>query len=178
VELKNLDHFRIKWFCIDEIRNLEEVQDKLPFIQGFSFGPFVPYYLYHFFHNIWDFYILSLVSNFVILFMFYIVYFFFLFSRFLPFDKDISSSSPPSFLIVIMFVFIFLVLIIYYTILIITGKHSRKLSWNRNEWINYEAFEYREKNWHIAGLIFFIIQTLSFLFIIGGLAFLFIKFNL
>jgi flagellar biosynthesis protein FlhB len=171
----------MKWFGVDEIRNLDEVQDKLPFIKGFSFGPFVPYYLYHFFHNIWDFYILQMAVNFVMAYLFLIGYYIFYFYAIFkgafsaiknldtengsdPFDflKELLGSYLTTFLIIIIVV-VFVILAVEIGLKIYAGKHSRKLSWNRCEWQSYEAFEQGEKNWHIVGLIFFILQMLSIL---------------
>lgn len=182
MEFKNINNYRMKWFGVDEIRNLEEVKDKLPFIQKFSFGPFVPYNLYHFFHNFWDFYILELIIigtiTFLTLISFYIYYFFTIFKTFLQQDtvsiEDYSSHSLPIFLevyghsyiiwliVILLLIFICVVVVKFYT-----GKHCRKLSWNRCEWKSYEDFEQGEKNWHIAGLVFFILYVLNVLLVLG-----------
>jgi len=184
MEYKNVNNFRMKWFGVDEIRNLEEVQDKLSFIKEFSFGPFVPYYLYHFFHNIWDMYILQMAVNFVMAYLFLIGYYiFYIYAIFKgvfssiknfdlengsdPFDfmKNLFGSYLTTFLIIIVVV-VFLMVAVDIALKIYAGKHSRKLSWNRCEWQSYEAFEQGEKNWHIVGLIFFVLQMLSILLVI------------
>jgi len=194
MEFKNINNFRMKWFGIDEIRNLEEVKDKLPSLQKFSFGPFVPYYLYHFFHNIWDMYILQMAVNlvmaYILLFGYYIFYFIAIFKGiFLSFKNlDTENGSNPfnfmsdflgsymSTFFIIVIVFIFLILAVDIGLKIYVGKHCRKLSWNRCEWQSFEVFEQRENNWHIAGIIFFILQMLSLLLgiclIIFGMLFL------
>ncbi|MCE5223478.1 hypothetical protein LLG10_04720 [bacterium] len=181
MEFKNISNYRMKWFGTDEIRNLDEVQDKLSFMKGFSFGPFVPYYLYHFFHNIWDFYILQMAANFIMAYLFLIGYYVFYFyakfkgafSAIKNLDTE-SGNNPLDFFtgqfasyittfIIIMVVFVFLFLALDIGLKIYAGKHCRKLSWNRCEWQNYEVFEQGEKNWHIAGLVFFILKMLSLL---------------
>lgn len=166
MEYKNLEHYRFKWFGNDEIRNLEEVREKLPFITGFSFGSFTPYYLYLFFHQLWDLFLLQFVSNFIIIFVFYIGYFIFLFSRGFGSDK-LSDMDDPIHMILLCCV-IFIMIIIQFSILIYSGFHSRKLSWNRCEWKSYEAFEQGEKNWNIVGLIFFVLNLLSIFLLIGA----------
>ena len=181
MEFKSISNFRMKWFGVDEIRNLDEVQDKLSFIKGFSFGPFVPYYLYHFFHNIWDFYILQMAANFIMAYLFmigyYVFYFFAIFKGAFSAIKNLDTetgSDPFNFMtgllgsyittfLIIVIVAVFVFLAVEIGLKIYAGKHCRKLSWNRCEWLSYEAFEQGEKNWHIVGLIFFILKMLSLL---------------
>lgn len=170
MEYKNLDHYRLKWFGTDEIRNLEEVREKLPFIKGFSFGPFVPYYLYLFFHNLWDLFILQYVSNFVIILVFYVGYFGYLF---LHGFRNSYMEDPVQ--LVFLAVAVLLILIIQMVVLIYSGMHSRKLSWNRCEWKSYEAFEQGEKTWHIIGLILFILQMLTLLLVLVAGIFLYFR---
>lgn len=182
MEFKNINNYRMKWFGIDEIRNLEEMQDKLPFIKRFSFGPFVPYNLYHFFHNIWDFYILEMIITSAVTFFsligFYIYYFVTIFKTIIQQDtgsvEDYSASSLPRFLeiygssyITWLIVIALLIFICVVIIKIYTGKHCRKLSWNRCEWKSYEEFEQGEKNWHVAGLVFFILYLLNIVVALG-----------
>ncbi len=175
MEFKSISNFRMKWFGVDEIRNLDEVKDKLPFMTKFSFGPFVPYYLYHFFHNIWDMYILQMVASLVMVYLFLIGYYiFYIFALFMSFkNSNTENGSEPfdfmsgffgsylSTFFIIVIVFVFLILAVDIGLKIYAGKHCRKLSWNRCEWQSFEVFEQRENNWHIAGIIFFILQMLA-----------------
>jgi len=54
------------------------------------------------------------------------------------------------------------------------GFYCRRLSWNRCEWKDIDSYEQGEKNWNIAGLVFFILQTLFFLVVVGTLVFLYL----
>ena len=187
MEFKNLSNFRLKWFGTDEIRNLEEVREKLPFITGFSFGPFAPYNLYHFFHNIWDYFILEMIIvgavTYISLISFYIFFFATtiksMFQQNNESITDYSSSSMSHFFKIFSPSYFLWLIIILMSIVIsvvsvkfFAGKHSRKLSWNRCEWKSFEAFEQGEKNWHIVGLVFFFLYMLNILvslgLIIGG----------
>jgi hypothetical protein len=188
MEFKNLDRTRFNWFAMKEIKNLDEVGDKLPFITKFSFGPFAPYYLYSLFHNLWDFLVLEIVVGTVFGLIAYIGIMAKVFlsdiktSSVSKYDfsksRDLYSgdsaflSSYPYILIILGF----LILIVFFGIKIYQGIYSRRLSWNRCEWKDYESFEQGEKNWNIAGLVFFILQIFSLLIVIGLMVFLY--FNL
>jgi hypothetical protein len=187
MEFKNLERTRFSWFATKEIKNLDKVGDKLPFITKFSFGPFVPYYLYSLFHNLWDFLVLEIVAGTFFGMIAYIV----ILAKFLMTELNTSSvsnydfskgrdlysgdsgflTSQPYILIILGF----LILIVVFGIKIYQGINSRRLSWNRCEWIDYESFEMGEKNWNIAGLVFFVLQIIFLLVVFTFLIFLYLN---
>jgi hypothetical protein len=184
MEFKSLDHTRFNWFATKEIKNLDEVRDKLPFITKFSFGPFVPYYLYSLFHNLWDFLVLEIVAGSVIGFIAYIGFMIkylsteFNTSTVSKYDftkgKDLySGNSAILSYYPYIIILVNLILIVLFGIKIYQCINCRRLSWNRCEWIDYESFEIGEKNWNMVGLVFFILQMFCLLIAIGLMVFLF-----
>lgn len=187
MQFKTMDRTRFNWFSLKEIKELEQVEDKLGFINSFSFGPFVPINLYHFFHNLWDFYILERIANVVYGIMFYVVYMVVFFNAIFkarnlysenikPIDTakwspdynlDIispssqSASSMFSSFFTTIIVMVILIVVISYAIKIFQGLHCKRLSWNRCEWKDYASFEQGERSWNIVGIIFFSLQTLA-----------------
>jgi hypothetical protein len=178
---KNLERTTFKWFSLREVKELDQVEDKLKFINSFSFGPFVPYNLYHFFHNLWDFYVMELASSYVYLFVFYFVYLGFLinffkgmFSSINSIDSINSIPDPSSFfgaLFPMMLIGVILSLIIYLGVKLFQCFTCRRLSWNRCEWKDYDAFEQGERNWNVVGMVFFILQTLGMIVAIAIIIF-------
>jgi hypothetical protein len=184
MEFKNLERTRFNWFATKEIKNLDETSDKLPFITKFSFGPFVPYYLYSFFHYCWDFLVLEFAVSFVVGIIAYAG----IMIKFLSSELNTSSVSPYDFsksrdlysgdpAMVTYFPYIVVGLIVL--VLVMLGiklyqcVYCRRLSWNRCEWIDYESFEMGEKNWNLAGLVFFILHMLTLLIVFAVLFFLY-----
>ena len=186
MEFKNLERTRFNWFATKEIKDLDLVEYNLPFITKFSFGPFVPYYLYNIFHNCWDLLILEFVAGSVVGIIGFLGGFFYGLSSELSTSSvskiDFSTgkdlySGDSAFLSYYpyLIVFIVLILIVIFGIKIYQCINCRRLSWNRCEWKDYESFEMGEKNWNIAGLVFFVLQMISLLVVISLLIFLYLN---
>jgi ABC-type dipeptide/oligopeptide/nickel transport system permease component len=62
-------------------------------------------------------------------------------------------------------------LLIFLAIKLFQCFHCRRLSWNRCEWKDYDSFEQGERNWHMVGMVFFILQMLSIVFAIALIVF-------
>lgn len=181
MKFKNLERTTFKWFSLREIKELDQVEDKLQFINSFSFGPFVPYNLYHFFHNLWDFYVMELASSYLYLFVFYFMYIGFLINMFTGMFSSLNSmdtmDSIPSLsslfgsFVPMILIGLVVILLIFFAVKLFQCFHCRRLSWNRCEWKDYESFEQGERNWNMVGMVFFILQVLGIVFTIALIIF-------
>ena len=52
-------------------------------------------------------------------------------------------------------------LIVDFAVNFAEGMYSRRLSWNRLSWKNFESYQYSEEQWNIAGLVFFIMRLFA-----------------
>lgn len=178
MDYKNLEKTTFHWFANKEIKNLEEVKEKIPYLQKFTFAPFVPYSFYHFMRNGWDFLALNIgvgmfagIAQIILRIMKAVaqvqanralsalnginphitqkqIEAF----KNMSVSGDIKPFSNPYFVVTLS-----IACLLFIAIKIYECIYARRMSWNRNEWKDFETFKKSETFWNIAGLLCFII---------------------
>lgn len=178
MEYKNLDKTTFRWFAIREIKSLDEIKEDIPYLQKFTFAPFVPYSFYHFMRNGWDFLVLNIgvgifagIAQIILRIMKVI-------ARVqssravsvlgeinpritqkqietfknMKVSGEIKPFSNPYFVAMVA-----IAVVLFIAVKIYEGIYGRRLSWNRNEWKDMESFKKSETLWNIAGIVCFIL---------------------
>lgn len=178
MEFKNLDKTAFHWFATKEIKSLDEMKDNLPYLQQFTFAPFVPYSIYHFMRNGWDFLMLNIgvgifagIAQIILRIMKVIAGAQTLRAisslqelgpritqnqidtfKNMKVSGEITSLSNPYFV-----TFLWITVVLFIAVKIYECIYARRLSWNRNEWKDLDTFKKSETLWNVAGIVCFTI---------------------
>jgi hypothetical protein len=168
----NLERTNFNWFGVKEIKNLETLDEsQIKEMLKFSFAPFVPYWVYSFIRTNWDFLLLRYLSIVVFYIFYFVFYFTFIFNTaFRSFKNELTDNFPAQMLekgLIMIAVAVVLFLILLFAAEICECFVARRLSWNRLSWKDFESYQYSERQWNMAGLVFLVIRVLAILGIIA-----------
>lgn len=171
-ELKNLERTNFNWFGVKELKHMDTLDEQqIKETMKFSFAPFVPYWIYSFIRSNWDFLLLRYLAIVVFYIVYFIFYFVFVLDAITKGATNFGKSDFPmemmgkGLLLIGIAVVIFLVLV--FAAEICECFVARRLSWNRLSWKDFESYQYSERQWNMAGLVFLLIRLLAILGIVA-----------
>jgi hypothetical protein len=177
-ELKNLERTNFNWFGIKELKHMETLDEQqIKETMKFSFAPFVPYWIYSFIRTNWDFLLLRYLAIVVFYIVYFVFYFVFILDTILKGAKSFGDNDFPMEMmgkgLILIGIAVVLFLVLLFAAEICECFVARRLSWNRLSWKDFESYQYSERQWNMAGLVFLAIRILAILGVIAVVAILF-----